>query len=164
MKCLYCKDNLIKKPNESVSYFSNKKYCSKPCASLARIGEKQSNLTKTKRSESLKRYYAKDEKRKTARVSMLHTKYTDKIRGTGWRFLRLKRIERQPYCGLCGITREQHFSKYSSDLQIHHKNRKGRNLGSKNKHNDDNSDSNLQVLCKSCHASISSNYRWRGVF
>lgn len=161
MECVYCGVILIKKPYESMRYFQSKLYCSKRCFGASRAGVSQSELTKKRRSDSLKKYYAKDEKRRFNRVAILHAKHTNIIRGSGWRYIRLKRIEAQPYCDICGVTRELHRAKYFQDLQIHHRNHKGRNTGSNNKFNDDNSDYNLQVLCKSCHASISSNYRWK---
>ena len=56
-------------------------------------------------------------------------------------------------CDLCGINNEDHLKKYGQRLQIHHRDNQGR-------HNQrdglppNNQESNLQVLCKSCHVKV----------
>lgn len=54
-------------------------------------------------------------------------------------------------CFICGITQEEHFRKFGTDLSIHHIDGKGRNTPKELKNNDIN---NLVALCKSCHGKV----------
>jgi 5-methylcytosine-specific restriction endonuclease McrA len=49
-------------------------------------------------------------------------------------------------CAECGLSRQEHYKKYGDDLDIHHKDGKGRQSDIKN-----NRLSNLITLCHMCH-------------
>lgn len=121
-------------------------------------GKKQSEEAKNKRSRSLKKFYKENPEEKNKRVKILHEKYTNKINGTGWRKIREKYLLLYPVCNNCGISREEEKHKNNRDLEVNHKNHIGTNMKSRKLF--DNGEENLETLCKKCHASESSNYRW----
>lgn len=116
-------------------------------------GKKQSKETKEKRRNSLVRFYKEHPEVKNKIINNLHRKYTDKIRGTGWRIIRAKYLVDNPNCALCG----------NPGNEVHHINNKGRSLGTRSGKLMDNRTENLQTLCKRCHSSISSKHRWAKV-
>jgi len=57
-------------------------------------------------------------------------------------------------CEMCGMTNPEHKAKWSQQLNINHKNNKGRKA-SRLKEKPDNSIANLQILCRACHCTYS---------
>lgn len=74
-------------------------------------------------------------------------KYLSKVRGTSWRMVRVKALERDNYaCTICG---ESSYRR----LLVHHIDWRGKQEGVKAS-NMNNDLSNLQTLCYKCHNSI----------
>lgn len=105
-------------------------------------GRKQGEETKRKRSEAMKRYYADKPSRVKKHIGKLHKEYTDKIRGTGWRKIRLKVLDRDNHtCQMCSESKKL--------LYVHHIDGNGKNMTSHKLMN--NELDNLITMCPSCH-------------
>lgn len=115
-------------------------------------GKVQPEETKLKRSKSLRRYYSQNPEQKLVRVKKMHEKHTDKIRGTGWRFIRANILKRDDHkCRSCGDSEKR--------LDVHHIDHQGKSLPVSKQNNNPN---NLVTLCVSCHVSYHSKQRWTG--
>lgn len=119
-------------------------------------GRTQSEATKTKRAESLRRYYQENPTKIKDLHEQLEQKHLSKIRGKGWRKARLKALERDSHtCQSCGEQKKR--------LIVHHLDYKGKNLASQVDMN--NELSNLITWCDKCHNSFhrhkSSDYKSR---
>lgn len=121
-------------------------------------GIKQSQATKNKRAKKLEQFNRDHPEVRKRAMAILQKKYTSKIRGTGWRFIRLKIIERDgEQCQHCGMSREEHKTKYGCDITVDHIDGNGKNLPRSQQN--DNFD-NLITLCLSCHGRKDSLRRW----
>ena len=66
--CKQCNRVFHKVSTESRSYWQLKRFCSRQCVGKSTVGKKQSAVTKSKRSVSLRKFYANPENRKKLSV------------------------------------------------------------------------------------------------
>jgi 5-methylcytosine-specific restriction endonuclease McrA len=128
------RDNPIKKPGALEKMRKSK------------TGVVQPEITKRKRSKSLKEFYANDPDARERLARNVWDRYTSKIAGTGWAKVRVKALERDSFtCQNCGETNPKL-------IVVHHRDYRGRNLPSKSDMNNDLA--NLVTLCHKCHNGI----------
>lgn len=110
------------------------------------IGKQHSQETKQKMSDSHKKAISQDPTLVTRMLMGTEEKYLSKVRGKGWRLVRLKALQRDHYiCQECGETKKR--------LVVHHIDWRGkrRDISQKEMNNDL---SNLVTLCDKCHNAI----------
>lgn len=72
-------------------------------------------------------------------------------RGKSWPEMRRKALDRGGYsCGVCGMTREEHYDEYGIDLDVHHK----IPSATFDEVDDANYLLNLVTTCRSCHGKL----------
>lgn len=112
----------------------------------SQIGKKASSETKLKMSISHKKLLKNNPDLVTKMLNGAEIKYLSKIRGTSWRALRLKALERDGHqCVSCGERTKR--------LLVHHLDWQGKRRGVSVK-DWNNTLSNLQTLCDKCHNSL----------
>lgn len=108
-------------------------------------GKKLPQEVKDKMSATRKKLIADNPNLISNMLEATESKYLSKIRGTSWRMVRIKALERDSYrCTICG---DDSYRR----LLVHHIDWHGKGLKAADMNNDLN---NLQTLCHKCHNGI----------